>query len=148
MSTFVNEENTGYRPDNVYGNVIAKIKEDGVCPFCEKNLPNYHKKPILKKGKYWLLTDNMYPYEGAKYHLLFVHREHIDHLRKMTTEAWAELYELVEEAIKERNIKGGAFLMRFGETSYTGASVTHLHANLIVADPSREGSRPIMTRLG
>jgi ATP adenylyltransferase len=147
MSDFVNFDNTKHRPDGKYANVIAKIKEDGVCPFCPERLAKYHKNPILKEGTFWLLTDNMYPYDGAKYHELLIHKVHITSLDKIAPEAWLELKSLVDWFIAEKKIPGGALLMRFGDTAYTGASVTHLHANLISSSGDAD-RKPILARIG
>lgn len=149
MSDFVNHDNTAYRPDGgTYGKVIDRIKEDGVCPFCPENLAKYHKKPILKEGSFWVLTENMYPYEGAKQHGLLIHKAHITSLPQISKEAWSELNDLVVWFTTERNIPGGTFLMRFGDTRYTGASVSHLHANLVSPDGENPDRKPILTRVG
>lgn len=148
MSDFVNSENTKHRPDGAYGKVIEEIKKDGVCPFCPENLAKYHKKPILAEGKFWRLTENMYPYEGTKYHLLLIHREHVKDFDEITPEAWGETHHLVNEYFKQEKIPGGAFLMRFGDTKYTGASVSHLHINVISADIDRDDRKPILARIG
>jgi diadenosine tetraphosphate (Ap4A) HIT family hydrolase len=81
----------------------------------------------------------MYPYVGAKHHVLLIHREHIEDMSELSPEAWAELQQVVLELCKERGITGGGFIMRFGETKYTGASVTHLHAHLVQSDPTAPG---------
>lgn len=145
---FVNKENTGYRPDKTYSEVIEKIDNDGVCPFCPKSLKKYHKPPIIKNGKYWIVTNNMYPYKGAKHHVLFIHKKHIESLENVTASALRELQTLLRKEISKRKIKGATFLMRFGETSHTGASVSHLHANLVSPDIKRKGREPIMFRIG
>lgn len=148
MSDFVNPENTGYRPQEAYSKVISDIQKDGVCPFCPENLSKYHKNPIIKEGAYWLLTSNMYPYEGAKYHVLIIHKKHIENFAEITPEAWVELKSFIEEFGKENNIPGGTFLMRFGGTAYTGASVSHLHANFVSPDGEDKNRKPIITRIG
>jgi diadenosine tetraphosphate (Ap4A) HIT family hydrolase len=145
---FVNTENTGYRADGTYGGVIQQIKQDGVCPFCPDSLRKYHTNPILREGSFWLATDNLYPYAHAKHHILFIHKEHIGHLTLLSREAWDELYEFLHWAIRERSIPGGTFVFRFGDTAYTGASVAHLHANLVSADGTDKNREPIMTRIG
>lgn len=144
---FVDESSTTHRPGDTYKNVIKKIAQDGVCPFCPENLAKYHKNPILKEYKYWLLTDNAYPYEEAKYHLLLIHRDHIETFEELSGEAWMELQSVLNEAVRDRRIKGGTLLMRFGETSHTGASVTHLHANLVSPDGEDKNRKPIITRI-
>ncbi|MBI1838737.1 MAG: hypothetical protein HYR95_00315 [Candidatus Colwellbacteria bacterium] len=146
--SFVNLENTANRPDGVYKQVIDRIKDDGVCPFCPEHLGRYHKKPIVTDGRYWILTDNMYPYKGAKHHILLIHKRHIEAIVDVLPEAWSELLELVRVEAKKRSIAGGTFYLRFGDTSYTGASVTHLHANLISPDIDSKDREPILTRVG
>jgi len=147
MSDFVNPANAANRPDGTYGKAVEAIKNDGVCPFCPENLPKYHKKPILKEGKFWLLTDNMYPYEGSKFHEVLIHKAHITTLAEVSADAWVELKTLVEEFAKEKNIQGGTFVMRFGDTAYTGASVAHLHANF-VSSTGEKGRKAIVARIG
>ncbi|HVN26385.1 MAG TPA: hypothetical protein VMT99_01900 [Candidatus Paceibacterota bacterium] len=148
MSGFVNSENTGERPDGgAYGEVIRAISKDGVCPFCPENLVRYHKNPILREGAFWLLTDNMYPYEGAKHHALLIHKRHIGDLRELEPGAWDELHRFVADLADERHIPGGTLIMRFGDTRYTGASVSHLHAN-VVSSSGDDGRKPILARVG
>ena len=146
--SFVNLENASHRPDGVYKNVMREIQRAGVCPFCPKNLARYHKRPIIKTGKYWILTDNMYPYKGARHHLLLIHKKHIERFSQITREAWKELRQITDFAAQKRSMEGGALVMRFGKTAYTGASVSHLHANVIGADDKNKKREPIMFRIG
>ena len=146
--SFVNPANTLFRPGHTYKNVIEKIEQDGVCPFCPEYFARYHKKPLIKTGRYWILTENMYPYKGAKHHLLLIHKKHIEHASEISSGAWKELQHLMKFAIKKRGIKGGALVMRFGESSYTGASVAHLHANIVGAEPHNKKRAPILFRVG
>lgn len=145
---FVNLHNASARPDGKYKSIIQKIQKDGVCPFCPVNLAQYHKKPIIKTGRFWILTDNMYPYPGARDHLLLIHKKHIESIADIVSAAWSELLRLARTEIKKRHIGGGTFYIRFGDTTYTGASVTHLHANLIAPDIRRKNRKPIFTRVG
>jgi len=148
MSDFVNLDNTRQRSDGVYGKVIEQIKKDAVCPFCPENLAKYHKNPIVIDGKYWLLTNNLYPYEGAKFHALLIHKEHIVLFDQITEEAWSELRAVIKQFTEERNIPGGALVMRFGNPAYTGASVQHLHAQLVSPDGEDKDRKPIVARIG
>ncbi len=146
--SFVNLENTAYRPDDAYKNVISKIRKDGVCPFCPAHLRRYHKKPILKSGRHWILTENMYPYKGAKHHLLLIHKKHTERFSEVSLAAWKELRTFIDFTAAKRKIKGGALLMRFGNALYTGASVAHLHANVISPDTRKKNRKPILARVG
>ena len=117
--------------------VMADIDDQGHCPFCAENLAKYHKNPILKEGKFWILTDNQWPYDKIKNQLLAIYKTHIEHIREMDPAAGAELMEMFRDIAIKRNIPGGGIAMRFGsnpEKGSYGNSVLHLHAHLIEPD--------------
>ena len=147
MSNFVNLSNTSGRPDGQYNEVINSIKNDGVCPFCPDYLEKYHKNPILTSTENWLATRNMYPYKNTSQHLLFIHKKHIEDISEVEQKAWSELHEITEAVRKQLNIVGGTLLMRFGDTTRTGASVSHLHAQLI-SGLATDGIDPVLARVG
>lgn len=121
--------------------VMRQIIADGVCPFCPENLARYHKQPILRAGKYWVLTHNQWPYGGTKHHLLIIYKTHIEHLEEMAPAAGQEMIELFQGASKEYGVSGGGLAMRFGGPEY-GSTVRHLHAHLIhpdLDDPQHPG---------
>ncbi len=147
---FVNQENTHSRPDGAYGEVIRKIAKDGVCPFCREHLTEYHKHP-LDERKFWWITDNMWPYKPSLQHKLVIHKEHVSHVNELSNDAWVELLEIQKELSAKLNIVGGTLVMRFGETHFTGASVSHLHTNLVQSDPedpSYDPKKGLVTRIG
>ncbi|MAG12402.1 hypothetical protein CL630_01155 [bacterium] len=131
-----------------YYRVIEQIEKDGVCPFCPKHLLTYHKKPILRRGKHWLVTENMYPYKNARMHFLLIHRKHIISITQKSESAWVELLRHYKWLIKKHNVKGGSVMLRFGSTAHTGASVEHLHAQLIIGDREAKNYKPIVTQVG
>jgi diadenosine tetraphosphate (Ap4A) HIT family hydrolase len=133
----------------VYTDVIKKIQEDKICPFCIEHLQSVHPNPIEEKT-YWVVTDNAYAYKPKKQHVLLIHKEHIDDIAHISAEAWNELHDIIKSEKEKRGITGGTFIMRFGETKYTGASVTHLHAHLFQSDPDHEDYGPsgVLTRVG
>lgn len=128
-----------------YSKVIDKIKKDSVCPFCPEYLLKYHKKPIIEENNTWLSTKNMYPYEGSKIQILFIHKKHISSIEEINTKVWLDLKDIIDSTTKKLNIKKGSFFMRFGETKYTGASVSHLHCHIIVA---KKNKSPLLVKLG
>ncbi len=146
--SFVNPDNTQARGDDTYKNVINTIKEAKVCPFCPDQLAAFHKNPILYENNTWLITKNMYPYKNTKHHFLLIHKIHISTPAEMTDSAKKDLFDLILWANTEFKIPGGTFFMRFGDTKYTGASVSHLHAQLVSSDPTQEGYEPVVARIG
>jgi len=116
--------------------IMLEIQKAGHCPFCRENLDRYHKKPILKEGRFWLLTENQWPYKKVKHQLLAIYKTHIEHLSELDPEAGQELIEFFSEEARKRDIPGGGLAMRFGSSQdgHYGSSVGHLHAHLIEPD--------------
>src|SRR3990167_5421861 len=94
--------------------VMEEIKKQGHCPFCIENLEKYHKNPILKEGKFWILTENQWPYEKIKHQLLAIYKTHIEHIREMDPESGSELLKIFSEEAEKRKIVGGGIAIRFG----------------------------------
>ncbi len=117
--------------------VMRDIIADGVCPFCHDFVdflePMYHAKPILHKNSSWIVTENAWPYENTAQHLLFVLRRHITHDSALTQKEIQDLWTLKKRIEKDRTITHGTFLMRSSGAGNTGATVHHLHAQLIVS---------------
>lgn len=128
--------------------VMERIQKDKVCPFCEEHFLKYHTKPIILKGKYWILTENFQPYEGARVHLLAVSRKHVYHFEELSPAAHHELFALFAKELKKRKIQGGTLLMRFGNTDYSSGTVEHLHAQLISGAKRGKGREPLSTYIG
>jgi diadenosine tetraphosphate (Ap4A) HIT family hydrolase len=144
----VDATNASIAPRNDYARTIAAIVEGGFCPFCEEHLFKHHKKPILVRGEHWLVTESTWPYEGTETHLLFIIRSHVEKIEELSPAAWTELQILHAKMIAAHRITGGTLMIRSGETRFTGATVNHLHAHLIVGGPREEGNQPITAVLG
>ncbi|MFA5946376.1 MAG: HIT domain-containing protein [Patescibacteria group bacterium] len=121
--------------------VMEEIKKEGHCPFCRENLDKYHKAPIIKEGKFWILTENQWPYEKIKHQLLAIYQTHVEHLKDVDPEAGRELFEMFAEESRKRNMSGGGVAIRFGSSEYGnyGSSVLHIHAHLIEPDLEQLG---------
>lgn len=104
------------------------------CPFCEENLDKYHQKEILKNGKHWLLTWNQWPYFNTKHHLLFILKTHCEELSELDPDAGRELIEMCQWAEQEFGLDGGGVFMRFGDTEFSGGTIPHIHAQMMVPD--------------
>jgi hypothetical protein len=114
--------------------LMRKIVEDGVCPFCPEYFTKYHPKPILKEGKWWYVSENMSPYEGTRLSLIFVYKKHAVMPSEIEAEAAKELIELIGWAEKKYKLEGGSFFIRFGKSELTGGSVDHFHGQLVVGN--------------
>lgn len=140
---------TEHARDEKQRKIMERIQTDGVCPFCAENFQKYHTEPIIKETENWIVTYNFSPYEGARYHFLFVYRpSHINFPSEMTDNSRIELFDLVEELAEKYNIEGGSFLLRFGDGMINGSSVEHLHAHLVVGERKADETEALKVKLG
>ncbi|MBI2482435.1 MAG: HIT domain-containing protein [Candidatus Vogelbacteria bacterium] len=131
-----------------YKKLLYKINTDNVCPFCELNLKKYHTEPILKEGKYWLITTNQNPYNGLKHHILIICKRHIETISEINKNESIELISLSGWVNTQFKINGGVLMIRFGNTDYTGASVTHLHGHIVSGGKRHKDTKSIKIKLG
>ena len=132
---FVNKK---FAKSGDYGKVISSIEEVGKCPFCPDNF-KYHKEPLLKKEGGWLITKNSWPYENTEYHFVIIGEEHKVDFSELSESDLRSVKILVNWALQEFGIRGGALSIRFGDTDHTGATVSHLHFHLISPKLDEEG---------
>lgn len=125
-----------------YKDVIDQIIQEGKCPFCPENF-RYHKKPTLKAVGDWFITDSSWPYDNSQQHFLLICQTHKEIFSELTVKDFAQVQELVNWAVTEFNIPGAGLCLRFGETEYTGATVCHLHFQLIVPQKSKTVNFPV-----
>lgn len=144
----VDKENASVVKRDEYTKVLNAIIAGGFCPFCEEHLAKHHTKPILYTTKHWLVTKNAWPYTGARFHFLFISREHLGATEDLSPAAWRDLHTLYRKIVAGNAIKGATLVMRSGETKITGASVHHLHAHLIVGSPRTKTTTPIKALVG
>ena len=113
-----------------YRDVIGTIEATGQCPFCPDNF-RYHKNPILKKLHGWAITENSWSYKNAQKHFIIIPNDHKETLSDVSPDDMENILRLSKWATRKYKIRGGALTMRFGESDFTGATVSHLHAHLI-----------------
>ena len=113
-----------------YSKVIGTIESLGQCPFCPDNF-RYHKNLILKKLHGWFITESSWPYKNSQKHFLIISPDHKETLAELRARDIESILSLSKWAVQKYRIRGGALTMRFGESDFTGATVSHLHAHLI-----------------
>lgn len=123
-----------------YKKVIERIASTGKCPFCKENF-KYHKKPILKRKTDWLLTKASWPYKNSRCHFMILGEKHKENISELNVKDFEAISYLARWAIKKYKIKGGALAARFGNTDFTGASVSHLHFHLISPERDKKKKR-------
>jgi diadenosine tetraphosphate (Ap4A) HIT family hydrolase len=145
----VDVENAGGLPREGYTEVLEQIRDGGFCPFCEENLAKNHPKPVLFSNGGWLVTENNWPYPGSTHHLIIIARRHIEEMLDIDAAEWRGFRAALQWISEHYELSGFTFWMRSGDTRLTGATVNHLHAQVVVGSPKiGPESEPILAVVG
>lgn len=94
--------------------------------------PEYLENKTLFVTEYWDVSENKFPYEGADKQFIIIARQPVYDMADLTPEMWQEFQVIIDRLTKEYDLKGGAFCMRYGDPSRSGASMKRLHAHVIM----------------
>lgn len=125
--------------------VMGQIAEDGVCPFCPEHLAAYHHNPVIRETEHLVLTESQWPYKCTTHHFLIIPKKHAETIGALPAQVFVELHEITAWVEQTYQLQGGALCIRFGNTSFSGGSVNHLHMHIIVPDASQE---PVRFKIG
>ncbi len=129
--------------------IMRRAEELDQCTFCPDFVEQDPNREIVHEGEHWFVTPNAFPYENTRLHLLVVPKRHVEHLGELTSEEGTELVGLLQWACDYYELDYGAVGMRFGDMEATGASLSHLHVHLIVADRDPDpGSKRVRFPMG
>ena len=131
-----------------YTQTLEAITAGGFCPFCEEHLFKHHQRPLLFKTEHWLVTENAWPYKGLRHHFLFIVRKHLERTENLSPAMWTDLQRSYQIFVKRYRLKGATLMVRSGDTRITGATVNHLHAQVIVGSPRTKMTKPIKALVG
>lgn len=120
----------------------------GHCTFCLEHLAKYHDAPILWHGNYWIVTNNDYPYQNTKHHLLLITIRHIEDMAELNPAEWVEYGKIIKMFVQMKRISGGAVFMRFGDENHSGGTLPHFHAHIIAPDLTAKDYQPIPCYVG
>lgn len=129
-------------PDNArnktYREQLEVIQASGKCPFCPGGYtmedPAEQAKMVYQNDS-WIVKENTHALEGAKHHFVLIVKTHRLRISEMTSEEAIGFLDALAWIRKKYSPAGGEFYMREGDTSLTGATVKHLHAQYIIPNP-------------
>jgi diadenosine tetraphosphate (Ap4A) HIT family hydrolase len=129
---------------------MARLNAAGICLFCPGQLSRHPRQRILLSTAHWTVTPNEYPYPGTSAHLLVVPHQHASDLLELSDEVRSDFWVALGAAVEARGIRHYGLGVRNGDCRFTGATITHVHAHVLVGsdDPAappvrmRFSSRP------
>lgn len=136
-----NQETAEYKyidPNNIRSqeqlDIMLNLESQNLDPLD----PEIINQEIILYSKYWYVSLNKFPYEGVQYQFLIAAIEPIYKIEDMPKEMLIDLKDMWLKLINNYKIPGGALCFRFGNTTYSGATLTRLHCHLI---SPKEGSK-------
>lgn len=130
-----------YAKSDAYRELLEKIDDQNVCPFCPVHIKKFKREPVLKQSGKWSIMRVDYPYKNAEEHFVIIGERHKTNFNQLSLMDFASIRNLVNWAIAKFKIKGGGFCCRFGDTNMTGATVSHFHIHLIVPKLNKRTKR-------
>ncbi|HSE56985.1 MAG TPA: hypothetical protein VLB02_02790 [Candidatus Paceibacterota bacterium] len=112
------------------------IIADGVDPFDPQYVENYLEGTVILESDHWYAFQNDHPYDNIQLQLVIVTKKFFKDSYDLPDDVWLDLKAIKNKLRDQFEITGGGFVMRFGDTTLSGGTVVHLHAQIIV--PAKE----------
>lgn len=122
--------------------IMLNMEAAGKDPMALENVDQDAQK-ILFQTEYWHVSENRYPRAGSKISFLVVAVGPVYEIEEISPEMWLDLQKIWQRLVKEYKIAGGGICMRFGDPAKSGASLTRLHAHIIMPEDGEKVRFPI-----
>jgi ATP adenylyltransferase len=126
---------------------MQDLAEANACLFCPEGL-DLKKKRVFHRGKNWYVTPNDFPYKGTTVHVMIVPVRHVTGFTDLKEEELLELPTIIAWVNKEFDIKGAGLFCRYGDTTYTGATIHHFHIHIAQGHEKTTDSEPVFALVG
>jgi len=125
---------------------MRRLDAAGMCLFCPDGLARHARQRILLQTRHWAVTPNEFPYRGTSLHLLLVPDQHAADLLELTEEVRQDFWEALAAVAREHNLSHYGLGVRNGDCRYTGATIQHVHAHVLVGDGDDPDAPPVRMR--
>lgn len=111
---------------------MERLEQLGICLFCPEAVTTLQNQAIPWEGDHWTVTSNAFPYNGTLIHLLLVPNVHVSDMIDLPSEAQQEFWTALSEIRQMYELTHYGLGVRSGDCRYTGATISHVHAHLLV----------------
>jgi ATP adenylyltransferase len=126
---------------------MRRLEAAGICLFCPQSLREHARQRVVIETRHWAVTPNAYPYAGTRLHLLVVPVHHVNDLLDLNDEALADFWTAMRQVRERYELDHYGLGVRNGNCSFTGATIAHVHAHVLVGDAEAEPEVPVRMRL-
>jgi ATP adenylyltransferase len=126
---------------------MQRLEAAELCLFCPQALREHATQQILWETEHWIITPNEFPYQGTSLHLLVVPQQHVGDVLDLDVAAQADFWTALASVRERYDLTYYGLGMRNGDCRYTGATIAHVHAHVMVGNPEVAAMTPIRMRL-
>ena len=125
---------------------MRELETEGLCLFCPDVFLRRARQEILWETEHWTVIPNEFPYKGTALHLLAVPHEHATDLLDLTSAAQHDLWNALTKIRERFDLKYYGLGVRNGDCKFTGATIAHVHAHVLVGDAGSADEVPVRMR--
>jgi len=124
---------------------MRKLEAAGICLFCPEGLRQHDRQTVLWETSHWTITPNEFPYKGTELHLLLVPRQHANDVLDLDPASQQDFWNALAMVRERFDLRYYGLGIRNGDCKFTGATVAHVHAHVLVASALMQGE-PVRMR--
>lgn len=124
---------------------MRRLDAAGVCLFCPDYLTRQSRQQVLFSTKHWTVTPNEFPYPGTSLHLLLVPHQHAADLLELSEEVRGDFWVALSAIAERHGLRHYGLGVRNGDCRFTGATIRHVHAHMLVS-ANQDGAPPVRMR--
>jgi diadenosine tetraphosphate (Ap4A) HIT family hydrolase len=125
---------------------MERLEAAGICLFCPDGLRDHARQQILWETEHWTVTPNEFPYPGTSLHLLIVPHAHAADVLDLDAAVQQDFFIALGRVRERYGLRHYGLGMRNGDCRFTGATITHVHAHVLVGDRGAEPEVPVRMR--
>jgi ATP adenylyltransferase len=122
---------------------MRRLEAAGICLFCPAELREHARQRVVLETAHWAVTPNEFPYGGTRLHLLVVPVRHVNDMLDLEDAELADFWAALRLVRQRYGLEYYGLGVRNGNCSFTGATITHVHAHVVVGDPAAEPEVPV-----
>ena len=122
---------------------MERLEAAGICLFCPDSLREHAKQQVIFSTEHWAVTPNAFPYAGTRLHLLVVPRLHVSDMLDLDEASLGDFWTALRWIREEFGLGHYGLGVRNGNCSFTGATIAHVHAHVLVGDPDSDPEVPV-----
>lgn len=125
---------------------MERLEAAGICLFCPSGLRESQQQQILLETAHWTATLNAYPYPGTAFHGLLVPHQHASDMLDLDPECQRDFWTALASLRERYGLRYYGLGVRNGDCRFTGGTIAHVHAHVLVPDATSATEVPVRMR--